>query len=88
MDSAYWESGAVAATCHRTCVNQKPTDELTILLFCDVHIDIGTTQNLLQSVLSVDVEPYRLTVQRHHWHCCNVAILSQYNQLRLTPSIP
>ena len=26
----------------------KMTDELTVLLFCDVHIDIGATLNLLQ----------------------------------------
>ena len=44
-------------------------DGLTVLLFCNIHIDIGTTLNLPQSAFFVDVEPYRLTVQRHQWHC-------------------
>ena len=37
-------------------------------------------------VLFVEVEPYRLTVRRHHRHCwlCSYNI----NQLRLAPSIP
>ena len=40
-------------------------------------------------VLFVDVELYRLTVLRHNWHCCfAMQLLLQYNQLRLTPSIP
>ena len=43
----------------RLC-ESKTTDELTVLLFCDIHIDIGATLNLLQW----------LTVLRHHWHCC------------------
>ena len=48
----------------------KTTDELTLLLFCDIEIDQGMTLNLLHNacVLFVDVEPYRLlvTVLRHH----------------------
>ena len=37
------------ATCQCACVNQKrPMGLLYQLLFCDVHIDIGATLNLLQ----------------------------------------
>ena len=51
----------------------KTTDELTVLLFCDVHINLGATLNLLQCLCVIcgsRAEPYRLTVQRHQWHCC------------------
>ena len=62
----------------------ETTDGLTVLLFCDVYIDIGVT---LKSacVLFVDAETYRLTVWRHYWHCW---LCHNYNQLRLAPSIP
>ena len=32
----------------RLCDESKMTDELTVLLFCDIHIDKGATLNLLQ----------------------------------------
>ena len=46
-NSAYWDSEAVAAW-QIACVEQKTTDELTVLLFCDVHIDKGMALNVLQ----------------------------------------
>ena len=80
------------ATCQRACVNQKTTDELTVLLFCDVHIDKGVTLNLLWCLCVIcgfrDVEMYRLTLSRHHWHCCIYNCYHNNNQLRLAPSIP
>ena len=49
-----------------TCLCESKTkDRLqTVVLFCDVHIDISMTLNLLYSacVLFVDVESYRLIV--------------------------
>ena len=39
------------------------TDGLTVLLFYDVHTDIGATLNLLHAcVLFVDVEPYNAKI--------------------------
>ena len=63
----------------------------TVLLFCDICIDKSMRLNLLQCLCFVCgcVEPYRLTVQRHHWHCwlCSYSV-SQYDQLRVVPCIP
>jgi len=60
IDSAYWDSGAVAARQGLpTCLyKSEATDGLTVLLFCDVYIDIGSTLNLLYSacMLFVDVQ--------------------------------
>ena len=39
-------------------------------------------------MLFVCVEPYRLTLWRHHWHCCICSYCHNNNQLRLAPSIP
>ena len=63
------------ATCQYACVNKKTTDELIVLLYCDVHTNKFLTLNLQcysDCVLFVDVELYRqwLTVLRHHWRCC------------------
>ena len=57
---------------------------------CIIHIDTKARHWTYYSacVLFVDVESYRLTVLRHHWHCCYVAIVTQYNLLRLAHSIP
>ena len=70
MNSAYWDSGAVAARqlantlilCDSEWVWSSGLPEWTIL----IHIDIGATLNLLQClrVLFVDVQLYRITVQR------------------------
>ena len=48
------------------------SDELTVLLlFCDVHIDKGTTLNLLQCLCVIcRCRTVWTTVLRHHWHCC------------------
>ena len=48
------------------------TDGLSVLLFYDVHIDSGMTQNFSSACVFVNVEPYRPTVmvrRHHHWHC-------------------
>ena len=58
----------------RLC-DSETTNGLTVLLFCDVHIDIGATLNLLQCLCVI---------------CGYVdtdMLLAQYNQLRLAPSI-
>ena len=63
--------GAVAAW--HLANTPEMTDELSVLLFCDgVHVDKGVTLKTYYCayVSFVDVEPYRLTVWRHHWHCC------------------
>ena len=65
----------------------------TVLLFCDVHVDKGATLNLLQKnsarVSFVDVESYRLTMLRHHWHWCVCSYSHNIiTELRLAPSIP
>ena len=59
MNSAYRDSGVVAAR------QQRPMGFQTVLMVCGVHINIGVTLNLLFAcMLVVDVEPYRLTVQK------------------------
>ena len=69
------------------------TDELTVhvKLFCDIHIDTKARHRAYYSACRmrvinfVDVESYRLTVLRHHWHCCvcsychNIITRSQYS---------
>ena len=41
-------------------------------------------------MLFVDVEPYRLIMQRHHWHCwlCSYMYYHNNNQLGHIPSVP
>ena len=64
------------------------SDELTIL-FCDVHIDKGVTLNLLQCLhvicgcRAVQTNSAETVLALLHMY-----LLSQYNQLRLAPSIP
>ena len=49
-DWSYTCSCSFQVTCHCACVNQKqPMGFRTVLLFYDVHIDIGMTLNLPQS---------------------------------------
>ena len=55
------------------------TNGLTVLLFCDIHINIAATLNLLQH-LRVICEC--IAVWRHHWHCC---ICSYYHNTGLPP---
>ena len=82
---------AMLPTC--LCDESKTTDELTI--YCCfvtfiIIIDKGATLNLLQclrSVLFVDVEPYRLTVLRHHRYCC-IKICSYYHNIISSGSPP
>ena len=59
------------ATCQRACVNQK---QPMSLLYCCFVMFISTKARhwtyYSACLLFVDIEPYRLTVLRHHWHCC------------------
>ena len=40
--------GECAAVAAQKVVNTETTNELAVLLFCDIHIDIDETLNLLQ----------------------------------------
>ena len=60
-------------TCQCTCVNQKqPISCWTVVLFCDVHINIGSTLNLLQClhVICGHIEQYILILIVRRHHCC------------------
>ena len=62
----YWHSNLPACLCETdcwVCVKQP-----MVLLFCDIHVNIGTTLNLLQW-LNVNCWILSCTMQRHHWHC-------------------
>ena len=54
----------------------ETTNGLTVLLFCDIHIDIGTTLNLL--CLHVSCWMLSHTMWRHHWHYCLIIICKSY----------
>ena len=59
------------ATCQHALCESKTTNELTVLLFCDIHIDKVTTLNLLQCLHVIcGYRAIRLTMLRYHWHCC------------------
>ena len=67
MDSAYWRqwSCSCLATFQHACVTRKQFGgllEWTVLLVCDVHIDIDMTLNLIQCLHVIC--GCRLTVQR------------------------
>ena len=53
--------------------NHPRWNGLTVLLFCDVHIDNASTLKLLQClhVICWHIEPYRLAVRRHHCLLCS-----------------
>ena len=59
------------ATSQHTCVKQKRPMSL---LYCCFVVFISTKARhwtyYSACMLFMDVEPYRLTVLRHHWHCC------------------
>ena len=66
-----WSCSCCPATCQRTCVNQKWL--MSLLYWCFVTFISTKAQHWTYysaCMLFVDVEPYRLTVLRHHWHCC------------------
>ena len=61
------------------------TNGLTVLLFCDVHIGIGVTLNLLQCLCVVDVgcDHVEPTMQRHHRYCWLIIIICKSNVIEL-----
>ena len=70
----------------------ETTDGLTVLLFCDVHIDVHRRDTELTTVPAYYLCMQRQTDQQcgditcmHCWLCIATV---QYNQLRLAPSIP
>ena len=69
--SAYWDSGAVTARqlLQRACVITWWADSLYC---CFVTFTLTKARHWIYysaCILSVDVELYRLTMLRHHWHC-------------------
>ena len=65
------------------------TDELTVPLFCDIHINKGATLNLLQCLLHVicgcrAVQTNSAEIS-YHWHCC---ICSYYHNIISSGSPP
>ena len=89
-----WSCSCQATCQRRRLCESKTTDELTVLLFCDVHIDKGATLNLLRCLHIIcghrDIQTNSVLRPRlrHHWHCCICSYCHNINQLRLAPSIP
>ena len=94
-DSAYTETvhGAVAAhaaTCQCTYVNENQLMGCqTVLLFCAVHINKGVTLKLLQCLRVIcGCRTVQTNSTETPQALLHMLLLSQYNQLRLAPSIP
>ena len=66
-DSAYWESGAVAARQLANMLVQIRNDRWADSADCTAVFMMFVLTKAY--VLFVDVEPYRLTAWGHHWHC-------------------
>ena len=85
--SAYWDNGTVAALQLANAPvwirNNRWADWSAVSWHSYRHRgDFELTT--VPCVLFVDVEPYRLTVQKHHCHCWLCGYFHNYNQLRLT----
>ena len=66
-DSAYWESGAVAAWQLANMLVRIRNDRWADSADCTAVFMMFVLTKAY--VLFVDVEPYRLTARGHHWHC-------------------
>ena len=75
-DSAYWDSGAVTAQQLANVpvwIKKRPMSVLYCCLWCSYWQSCETELTKVPACyvfVDVHVEPYRLKVLRHHWHCC------------------
>ena len=81
-DSAYWNGEAVAAWQLANAPLWIKNDQWA---YCPTVLWRSYRQRLITyySACMLLVEPYRLTVLRHHWHCCICSYCHYFNQLRL-----